>query len=158
MSNKSVSVFIAKQEQKSYKCKCKYYILTIYFSYRNCLLCKMYTIYCILKKLSFIYLLSAASQKGISLLHGNSSAFYVIFEEVFRVIYQYFLNLELGVHELTNIVNELRKLVLEVKVNTKDLKGKEDISPCSKVRNIEDILLKRIKTRIREVALNKHIS
>ena len=126
---------------------------SLYSIYKFCIQCSVQ-----MYRVLHIFHFSAASQKGISLLHGNSSSFYVIFEEVFRVIYQYFLNFELGVHDLSSIVNELRKLVLEVKVNTKDLKGKEDISPCSKVKNIEDILLERIKTRIREITLKRHIS
>ena len=85
------------------------------------------------------------------MLHGNSSAFYVIFEEVFRVIYQYFLQLDISNIDLHTIVEDLKKKILEVKINTKLMKGKDDISPCSKVKGIESILLKRLEIRINQI-------
>ena len=99
---------------------------------------------------NFILILEA-EEKGVSLLHGNSSSFYIVFEEVFRAIFHYLSKFEVATGDLNNLGPKLRKIIAAVKAKTKRQIGQADKSPCSKVKNIEDIMVKRLETRIKTI-------
>ena len=99
---------------------------------------------------NFILFLEA-EEKGVSLLHGNSSSFYIVFEEVFRAIFHYLSKFEVATGDLNNLGPKLRKIIAAVKAKTKRQIGQADKSPCSKVKNIEDIMVKRLETRIKTI-------
>ena len=81
----------------------------------------------------------------MSLIHGNSSSFYVSFEEIFREIYNYFANTKLEEINVNHLSSKLREIIESVRKKTeKNMKKEDDLSPCSKVNNIGDIFVKRL--------------
>ena len=86
-----------------------------------------------------------AEEEGVSLIHGNSSSFYVSFEEIFREIYNYFSNTKLEEININHLSSKLREIIDSVKRKTeKNVKKEDDLSPCSKVNNIGDIFVKKL--------------
>ena len=74
---------------------------------------------------NFILILEA-EEKGVSLLHGNSSSFYIVFEEVFRAIFHYLSKFEVATGDLNNLGPKLRKIIAAVKAKTKRQIGQAD--------------------------------
>ena len=90
-------------------------------------------------------LFSEAEEEGVSLIHGNSSSFYVSFEEIFREIYKYFATTKLEEINVYHLSSKLREIIESVRRKTENIVKKEDdLSPCSKVNNIGDIFVKRL--------------
>ena len=86
-----------------------------------------------------------AEEEGVSLIHGNSSSFYVSFEEIFREIYNYFSKTKLEEININHLSSKLREIIDSVKRKTeKNVKKEDDLSPCSKVNNIGDIFVKKL--------------
>ena len=48
----------------------------------------------------------------------------------------------------------MRAAILEAKKRNENEVGREDKSPCSKVENIEDIMVKKLELRIQEIQKN----
>ena len=86
-----------------------------------------------------------AEEEGVSLIHGNSSSFYVSFEEIFREIYNYFSKTKIEEININHLSSKLREIIDSVKRKTeKNVKKEDDLSPCSKVNNIGDIFVKKL--------------
>ena len=96
------------------------------------------------KFLKEIFLIEA-EEEGVSLIHGNSSSFYVSFEEIFREIYNYFSKTKLEEININHLSSKLREIIDSVKRKTENnVKKEDDLSPCSKVNNIGDIFVKKL--------------
>ena len=87
----------------------------------------------------------------MSLIHGNSSSFYVLFEEIFRQIYRFWLAFNINNDKLEDAGKKMRQIIRNVTEVTKDKKGKDDTSPCSKVKNMADIMVRRLEHRITQL-------
>ena len=86
-----------------------------------------------------------AEEEGVSLIHGNSSSFYISFEEIFREIYNYFSKTKIEEININHLSSKLREIIDSVKRKTeKNVKKEDDLSPCSKVNNIGDIFVKKL--------------
>ena len=92
-----------------------------------------------------------AEENGVSLIHGNSSSFYVLFEEIFRQIYRFWLAFNINNDKLEDAGKKMRQIIRNVTEVTKDKKGKDDTSPCSKVKNMADIMVRRLEHRITQL-------
>ena len=90
-----------------------------------------------------------AEETGVSIIHGNSSSFYILFEEIFRQIYKFWQDFSLSNDRLEDAGKTLRSIIKNVTEMTKYQTGKDDKSPCSKVKNIADIMLQKLENRIR---------
>ena len=53
--------------------------------------------------------------------------------------------------ELKESPRKLRNIILEVVKNTSALSEEADTSPCSRVRNIEDIITRRLEFNIQKI-------
>jgi hypothetical protein len=95
-----------------------------------------------------------AEKTGVSLVHGNSSSFYIDFEEIFRVIFQFWLNFDFSKDSLLESGRILREKIQQAKEKTANQTGKEDKSPCSKVQGIGDIMIRRLENVIKEWMFN----
>ena len=61
----------------------------------------------LLNQLLFINIyIAEAEVHGISLLHGNSVAFFILFEEVFREIYRYWATYDVEKGRVVSIVSD----------------------------------------------------
>ena len=98
----------------------------------------------------FFYFLEA-EETGVSIIHGNSSSFYILFEEIFRQIYKFWQSYSMSADRLEDVGETLRSIIKNVTENTKHQKGKDDKSPCSKVKNIANIMLQKLESRIRRI-------
>ena len=102
--------------------------------------------------LSLAFLLSLfleAEETGVSIIHGNSSSFYILFEEIFRQIYKFWQDFSVSTDRLQDAGKTLRIIMKNVTEMTKYQTGKDDKSPCSKVKNIANIMLQKLESRIR---------
>ena len=99
----------------------------------------------------FIETFSEAEETGVSIIHGNSSSFYILFEEVFRQIFKFWQDFSLSTDRLEDAGETLRDIIKNVTEMTKHQTGKDDKSPCSKVKNIADIMLQKLESRIRQI-------
>ena len=90
-----------------------------------------------------------AEETGVSIIHGNSSSFYILFEEIFRQIYNFWQNFSISTERLEDVGETLRNIIKNVTEMTKHQTGKDDKSPCSKVKNIANIMLQKLESRIR---------
>ena len=79
------------------------------------------------------------------MIHGNSSAFYIDFEEIFRTIFEFWLKFNVSKDTLSDSGQKLRKRIEQAKRKTANQTGRDDKSPCSKVKGIEDIMLTRLE-------------
>ena len=79
------------------------------------------------------------------MIHGNSSAFYIDFEEIFRTIFEFWLNFNISKDTLSDSGRKLRERIEQAKRKTANQTGRDDKSPCSKVKGIEDIMLTRLE-------------
>ena len=68
---------------------------------------------------------------------------------MFREIFNFWANFNVATGDLKNIGSDLRTIIHSVKSKTLLQHGKQDTSPCSKVKNIEDILVRRLEHRIK---------
>ena len=98
---------------------------------------------------SFIENFLEAEETGVSIIHGNSSSFYILFEEIFRQIYKFWQDFSISNDKLQDAGKTLRIIMKNVTEMTKSQTGKDDKSPCSKVKNIANIMLQKLETRIR---------
>ena len=98
---------------------------------------------------SFIENFLEAEETGVSIIHGNSSSFYILFEEIFRQIYKFWQDFSISNDKLQDAGKTLRIIMKNVTEMTKSQTGKDDKSPCSKVKNIADIMLQKLENRIR---------
>lgn len=103
-----------------------------------------------LLSLSFLLgLFLEAEETGVSIIHGNSSSFYILFEEIFRQIYKFWQDFSISTDRLEDAGRTLREIIKNVTEMTKSQTGKDDKSPCSKVKNISNIMLQKLENRIR---------
>ena len=54
--------------------------------------------------------------------------------------------------DVSNVGSELRKVLADVKQRNENLSGREDKSPCSKVKDIENIMLLKLEQRISQLS------
>ena len=98
---------------------------------------------------------SEAAVSGVSLLHGNALTFAIEFEDVFKEIYVFWKNFNVAKDNMSNVSSELRKVLSDVKQRNENLSGREDKSPCSKVKNIENIMLQKLEHTISQLPNTK---
>ena len=101
---------------------------------------------------SYLYSnLVEAEDNGVSLIHGNASSFYVLFEEIFRQIYKFWHRFIVNKDKLEMAGPRLREVIRRVRKMYEDQEGREDKSPCSKVKNIANIMVKKLEDRIKQI-------
>ena len=104
----------------------------------------------------------------MSLIHGNSSAFYVVFEDIFKTIYEFWRDYSPAAGLLRDTGRALRERIqvltehseyqlLKIfcgqvaKVAAAGLTGRNDTSPCSKVEGVADIMVSKLEHRLKKI-------
>ena len=97
--------------------------------------------------------ISGAKKDGVSLVHGNSSSFYIEFEEIFKVIFEFWLNFSISEDKLSDSWRILRGKIQQVQEKTAHQRGRQDKSLCSKVPDIGNIMISRLGRVVNEITV-----